>query len=296
MAKAKRVVRSFQDEAKKEIAKTLDRLSGRYSRWEIWNDFVTMGAISISNAVDSSHREAREQAYLDRAKKYRAEDLEALASMLATVIIGLDENPNQDFLGELYMGLDLGNDHAGQFFTPYNLCHFMAEMSAGDNLAAQIEREGWISVNDPCCGGGALLLAFANTCREHDINYQTSVLFAAQDLDPTVAMMCYIQMSLLGCAGYVKVGNSITDPLTGYGSNALFVKPGDNIWYTPMYFRDVWHYRRLWATMDMMIPRPTDTPDAAPDGAVAPGPAIVQPQTPEAINLRANEQGQFTLF
>lgn len=49
--------------------------------------------------------------------------------------------------------------------------------------------------------------------------------------------MCYIQISLLGVAGYIKVGNALTKPMT----------PGDsmeNYWFTPMYFSDVWHTRR----------------------------------------------------
>lgn len=293
---AKTARRIFQDVAQKEIAATLDRLSGRYPRWEIWQDFITMGAISIANVIDSPYREARERMYLERAKKYRKEDLEALATMLGAVTVGMEHNPDQDFLGELYMGLNLGNEAAGQFFTPYHVCHLMAEVSAGDNLAEQVEKNGWISVNDPCCGGGALLLAFANVCRKKGINFQTSVLFVAQDIDPTVAMMCYIQLSLMGCPGYVKVGNSLTDPLTCHGDHGLFPVGGENIWFTPMFFRDEWQYRRLWAQIDMILSPAAKTPDAAPAGAATPGIAISTPPTIEPPGLQVNKAGQFTLF
>lgn len=53
----------------------------------------------------------------------------------------------------------------------------------------------YISVNDPACGAGAMLIAFANVAKKHGINYQKHVLFVAQDIDRTAAMMCYIQMS-----------------------------------------------------------------------------------------------------
>lgn len=260
---AKRHSRQFQDGAMKEIAKTLDELSGRYSRWEIWQDFVTMSAIAISNSVDTTHREAREKIYLDRAKKYQPEELQALAHMLAIVANSLDENPDQDFLGEIYMGLNFGDDHAGQFFTPYHISRLMAEVEAENSLAAQVKQDGWVGITDPCCGGGGLLVAFANVCRARGINYQTSVLFAAQDIDCTVAMMCYIQLSLLGCAGYVTVGDSLAGPMVSCGPNGLFVAPGDNTWFTPMYFRDIWHHRRLLATLNAMMsqspdPNPTD--------------------------------------
>lgn len=49
--------------------------------------------------------------------------------------------------------------------------------------------------------------------------------------------MCYLQLSLLGCAGYVKIANTLTDPM----------RKNDDInkyWYTPMYFSDVWRIRR----------------------------------------------------
>ena len=49
--------------------------------------------------------------------------------------------------------------------------------------------------------------------------------------------MCYLQISLLGVAGYVKVGNSLTDPITS--DDTL-----ENYWFTPMYFSDIWETRR----------------------------------------------------
>lgn len=45
-------------------------------------------------------------------------------------------------------------------------------------------------------------------------------------------------LSLLGVAGFVKVGNSLTDPIRNGDSL-------ENYWFTPMYFSDVWHTRRV---------------------------------------------------
>lgn len=36
--------------------------------------------------------------------------------------MALDQNQEQDFLGKMFMRLDLGNRSAGQFFTPYHVC------------------------------------------------------------------------------------------------------------------------------------------------------------------------------
>lgn len=48
------------------------------------------------------------------------------------------------------------------------------------------------------------------------VNYQKDVLFVGQDIDKVVAMMAYIQFSLLGCPGYIIVGNSLTDMPDGH--------------------------------------------------------------------------------
>jgi type I restriction-modification system DNA methylase subunit len=58
---------------------------------------------------------------------------------------------------------ELGNDASGQFFTPYDVCRCMVEISGGSDPAA--ENAGFFSVSDPACGAGALLIAFANLCR-----------------------------------------------------------------------------------------------------------------------------------
>ena len=277
-------------ECQKNIVKLLDSLCGRYSRWEVWQDFITMSAISIANALGGPHKEAREREYMNHASRYSAAEIERFAQMLGEVAAGMELNPDQDLLGELFMALDLSNEWKGQFFTPYSVCRAMSGMTYGDDFLARIEQNGWVSVNDPACGAGALLIAFANECRRpgHDINYQTSVLFVAQDIDFLAGMMCYIQLSLMGCPGYVVIDDSISRPITGLDPRGLIPRDGPNVWYTPMYFRSEWHWRRVWATADMMIRA------AAPNGqAETPTP---EPQGINGPTLFESNGGQLTLF
>lgn len=259
-----KAVRRVRGESQKKIIKTMESLTGRLSLWEIWQDFIIMSAISIANTIDPPFREDREQTYLERARKYSKQELDAFAEMLAEVVIALDNNPDQDFLGELFMSMELGNEWKGQFFTPYSVCKMMATITYGNDLQNEIEKQGWVSVNDPACGAGALLIAFANECRRpgKEINYQTSVLFVAQDIDYLAGMMCYIQMSLLGCPGYVVIADTLTKPSTSIDKRGLIPVPGSNVWYTPMYFRDVWHWRRIFVQLDEMIPEPAPRDDA----------------------------------
>lgn len=107
-------------------------------------------------------------------KKYTKQEVDAFADMFSILVMALEDNSEQDFLGELYMCLGLGSDHAGQFFTPYHLCEFMSAVTTpAEEFQQKIGDRGWVAVCDPTCGAGALLVAFANECRKKEINYQT---------------------------------------------------------------------------------------------------------------------------
>lgn len=245
MAKAKpsEIIRGTE----KEFMDVFGRLCYSRSAWQVWADLISAIACSISNAVDrAGHFEAREKEYAQCIK--RLGSVEAPAKILSIIVMALENEPEQDFLGKMYMGLNLGNHWKGQFFTPYSVCRMMSEIAIGD-ADRQIEERGYISICDPACGAGATLIAAANTLKSSRYNFQSHVLFAGQDVDRVVSQMCYIQLSLLGCAGYICVGNTITNPLTGL---ALFPREskGQEIWYMPMFYSDIWQWRKMFRLMD----------------------------------------------
>ena len=84
----------------------------------------------------------------------------------------------------------------------------------------------------------------ANALKGKGVNYQQNAIFVAQDVDRTAALMCYIQLSLLGCPGYVIVGNTLTNPAVGSVLNPI-CQDGQEIWYTPMYATEIWNMRRV---------------------------------------------------
>ncbi len=142
--------------------------------------------------------------------------------------------------------------HPGNSSPPYDVCRCMVEISGGSDPAA--ENAGFFSVSDPACGAGALLIAFANLCRRKNICYHDKVLFVAQDIDLIAGLMCYIQLSFLGCAGYVVIGNTITEPSTAYDRRGLLpAGPQSRIWYTPFFSTDIWYLRRQWAQIELLM-------------------------------------------
>lgn len=236
-------------EKEKDFLNLFDQLTYSRSGWQAWEDLMTVMACSICNAVDR-----RKEAYERREEQYER-SIKALggvdipAQMLGIITMALEENPNQDFLGKLYMNLNLGSHWHGQFFAPYHVCELMARMQIGDGCQAEIESKGYLSVCDPCVGAGAMLIAAASAFRECKVDYHTSALFIGQDIDPVVAKMAYIQLSLLGCPGYITVGNSLTNPQAGH---VLFPEEneGQEVWITPLFMHDIWEMRR---TKELML-------------------------------------------
>lgn len=244
MVKAIRTV----NESANEFVKEFNRLMTSRAAWEIWADFVTLSAISISNAVDKKHFQVREKEYMTVQSKYTQKEMEIISRLFAITVMALEREPWQDFLGSLYMNLELGNHWKGQFFTPYDVTRLMAQITAG-NIKRQIFEKRYVTASDCACGGGATLIAMAEEAymqlKDFKLNWQNHIMFVGQDIDAVTAKMCYIQLSLLGCAGYVKIGDSLSDPIQKNDSD-------ENYWYTPMWFSEVWHYRRLWQRIDLM--------------------------------------------
>lgn len=246
---------------RKDFLKTFRSLTNRWRSWDIWTDFITMAACTISNSVDKLHFDEREKTYLRIVKKYNKQEQELFPQLFAYVVAALEENPEQDFLGDIYTELGLNSKEHRQIFTPYNVCHLMAEVTIGD-LVSQVKEKGVVEIHDCCCGAGATLIAASNVTREKlekaNINYQNHILVTGQDVDYLVTMMCYIQLSLLGMAGYFKIGNALTDPMTDKDSL-------DDYWFTPMYFFPVWHYRRVWYSIGELF-EPNEDSEAETGG------------------------------
>ena len=235
--------------ARKDFIRVFSKLTGKYRAYDIWADFVTMAACAISNSVDKSHFDERENEYLRIVKKYSKEEQELFSELFAHVVLALEENPEQEFLGDVYTQMGLNSKAHQQIFTPYHIAQMMSEITM-EKVEEEIEDKGFVTAHDSCCGGGVTLIAAANVAKERlqkkGLNFQNHILVTGQDIDPIVTMMSYIQLSLLGVAGYFKVGNSITEPMSAADSL-------DNYWFTPMYFSTVWHYRRMFKKLDWLF-------------------------------------------
>lgn len=157
------------DECRKRIIETVEELGRKHDRSEVWRDFVTMYSCAISNLFDKRFYDQREKTYMNIAGKYSERELLQFADIASFIIIALEINPEQDFLGSIYSELNLCNKHIGQVLTPYNIGCLVCSLESED-LNDLIKEKHVISVADFCCGPGCLLIAFANEARRK-INY-----------------------------------------------------------------------------------------------------------------------------
>lgn len=219
-----------------KIQKAIQKLGLIYSVWDVFSDFVELGAISIANSIKNGSEiwKKREQQYLSTIGKYKPDEQKLFAEMFSDLVMALDYEVSQrgmltDILGEIYHALELHNKYKGQFFTPQHVCDMMSKIIAGD-LEAQLTEKGFVSLCEPCCGSGAMIIGFANTMREQHLNYSAQLVAVATDVDLKCVYMCYLQLSLYGIPAIVVHGNSLT--LEEWSQ-----------WFTPVFVWGGWSQR-----------------------------------------------------
>ena len=208
--------------------KTFERLhgQGRFQPWQVFADFCEMAAMAHANVVDKDP--AREARYLEIVRRYERGEVDALCQMVAHVIDGLD--PETDFLGQLFMDLELANHWRGQFFTPMAVARTTAEMLLPADLPQRVDEKGFITLLEPAAGSGAMVIAFAGAMLARGVNPQQHLHVTAIDVDATAAHMCYLQMSLLGIPGVVYIGDTLRMEMRQH-------------LVTPMHYLGLWEYR-----------------------------------------------------
>lgn len=210
---------------KKEIEQTILQMSGDRSPYNVFEDWVECMALSISNACQMIH----DKVYQDRERKfeaivqqYKKPPVEKFAEMFVMLSETL-ESGISDILGEIYMEMELGNKNTGQFFTPYHVSFMCAEASLqgyeGDHI---------LTIHEPSCGGGGMIIAAAAVLSERGMNYQKLMYVVAQDLDWKAVHMTYVMLSLMGINAVVAQGDTLMEPYhPGYPKDRVFRTPAN---------------------------------------------------------------------
>ena len=209
------------DEHQKEFINLVRSLSDRNST--VLEDFAEMAAISISNALLKD--KAREERYLSVVKKYRKEEVGQFPKMLACVVNSLSLGLH-DALGEICMSDEMGRWGSDVAFTPYHVSKMMATIAL-DGVKEVVEKKEFITVCEPACGTGSMIIAAADAMQDVGLSYQTDAHFTATDIRAVFAHMAFIQCSLLHIPAIVIHGDSL--------SQSVY-----STWATPAHYLGFW--------------------------------------------------------
>lgn len=211
---------------KKQFLSIFNETARYHHRHKVFRDFITLAAASIHNGINFN--DELEKEYMETVRQYEAKDAERMAMLLAEVVMGL-EAESGDFLGSLYMTLELGEAARGQFFTPFCVSRMMAKMQLGDIDSLLVDKP-FFTVYEPACGSAGMLLAIAEVLREKGLNPTRHLWVSCTDIDPVASGMAYIQLSLMGVAGEVVTGNALNGERR-------------RVMYTPAHWLGNWPYR-----------------------------------------------------
>ena len=225
-----------------------------HNRYTVFADFCELAAISIQNAFLKS--DELEQEYLKIVKRYEKDDAIRMSHLLAEVVMGLEVAPC-DFLGSVYMELELGSKHLGAYYTPFEVALLSAKLTFNNGEELLKERP-FITLHEPCVGAAAYVIAFAQVMYERGFNPQQQLWVSCIDIDPVAARMAYLQLALLGIPAEVIVGNSLSMKFT-------------KVMRTPAHYLGLWDskLRRHWSNDEAQkAVIVEDAPTAAPQPMV----------------------------
>jgi hypothetical protein len=138
--------------------------------------------------------------------------------------------PFEDVIGGYYMEFALsqkGQQWNGEFHTPKPICDLMAQMTLGD--MESLPAEGPITVCEPACGAGAMILSIAQACT-HEVRRRLRV--TAMDISRTACDMTFINTTLWGVPTRIIHGNTLSMECWAAWSNIHYIAP-----WLPLAFR-----------------------------------------------------------
>lgn len=207
------------EEARRRFISVFGDTARNLRRWEVFRDFITLAA----SELDMTRIRTPENIERSReiCAKYGERDISNLHELFGLMVCAL-EAKFHDFLGAIFMELELGDDRNGQYFTPYNVQSLLARLLMPD-IDETIRREGFVTVSDPASGAAGMIVAYAEVLLEAGYNPSEQMFGSCIDIDPIAADMAFIQLSLLGIPAEVVTGNTLTMQF-------------NRVRYTPVYY------------------------------------------------------------
>ncbi|WP_223256840.1 MULTISPECIES: hypothetical protein [Enterobacterales] len=104
------------DEARRQFIRVFRDTARNLRRWEVFSDFITLAASELDLARIRTPENMESSREI--CAKYGDSDIKNLHELFCLMVCAL-EAKFHDFLGAIFMELELGDDRNGQYFTPY---------------------------------------------------------------------------------------------------------------------------------------------------------------------------------
>lgn len=192
-------------ELRKQFVTVFNNTGVHLRRIDVYRDFISLAARELD--LTRIHTQENLDSCRAICARYSEEDHERFKELFLLMVLSLDAEYH-DFLGAVYMDLELGNKRAAQYFTPMSLQKLMARLQLPETIK-MIEKEGFVKISDPASGSAGLVIAYAQCLRENGLNPSTAIFAQCIDIDPVAADMTFIQLSLCGIAAEVITGDTL---------------------------------------------------------------------------------------
>ena len=199
-----------------DFRKILERLAHGHDTYRVFSAFVRFAACALA-------AQTREAEYLDEVKHWQKPELELFAEALGALVGEMESQPFTDLIGGYYMEFALsskGQQWNGEYHTPKPICDMMARMMLGD--MESMPAEGPITVCEPACGAGAMILAVGEACSPE---VRRRLRVTAIDINRTACDMAFINTTLWGIPTRIIHGNSLSNEYWAAWSNIHYIAP-----------------------------------------------------------------------
>jgi hypothetical protein len=195
---------------RKQFIKAFERLAHDRERHDVLSDFLEMAVCAIrkTTLLPGPAADAIEERYMAVVARNAPEDVRAMPALLGITTLAVQEG-GCDFLGQVVVELELPNQHMGQFFTPYDVSRMIAELTF-DTLDEIIAEQGFVTVLEPACGAGGMIIAAADVVERKGFDIARQLYVDGTDISPMCFRMSYLQASLRGIPATIRRGNTLS--------------------------------------------------------------------------------------
>jgi type I restriction-modification system DNA methylase subunit len=198
-----------------EFRKLLEQISHRHDTRRVFDGFTHLAACALA-------MQTREAEYLEEAKHWNKDELKLFSEALGALTLEMEARPFEDLIGGFYMDFALstkGQQWNGEFHTPKTICDLMARMIVDVN---SLPAEGPITVCEPACGAGAMILSLGQICPP-EVRHRLRV--TAIDINRTACDMAFINTTLWGIPTRIIHGDTIAMQFWSAWSNIHYIAP-----------------------------------------------------------------------